>query len=275
MADRFVLDNSVAMAWCFDDESDSYSREVLYSLQNAEAFVPAIWPLEFGNALLVAERNKPPKHYVRASRVCMLLLACVAIVVGTRLSGILDAYKYIGVITGGVSLVMILRWYWWRVNPWSEISAMTASLVLGNLAEIYLANYTDEAGVVHDLFALRLVLVLAAATVVWLATTFLTSTSPKTTVRAFHRKMRIGGPGWRRIAEEENPEGDARRRDPSLGLTTAAWLSAVCCLYAALLGVGKLLFHEWGAALFLLAILAVSGVMLHRCIRKMAMEAGE
>ncbi len=220
-------------------------------------------------------RNKPPKHYVRASRVCMLLLACVAIVVGTRLSGILDAYKYIGVITGGVSLVMILRWYWWRVNPWSEISAMAASLVFGNLAEIFLANYTDEAGVVHDLFALRLVLVLAAATAVWLATTFLTSTSPKTTVRAFHRKMRIGGPGWRRIAEAEGVKSDAGRRGPSLGLNTAAWLSAVCCLYAALLGAGKLLFHEWGASLFFLTVLLVSGIVLRRCIRKMAMEPGD
>lgn len=75
MAERFVLDNSVAMAWCFDDESDSYAREVLYSLRNAEALVPAIWPLEFGNALLVAERNRRlNKHDVATLLVNILKL---------------------------------------------------------------------------------------------------------------------------------------------------------------------------------------------------------
>lgn len=216
-------------------------------------------------------RDRSPRHYVRASRICMLLLACLAIVVGTRLSGILDAYKYIGAITGGVSLVMILRWYWWRVNAWSEISAMATSLVFGNIAEIYLANYTDEAGVVRDLFALRLVLVLTATTLVWLAVTFLTSKAPSAAVLGFHRKMRIGGPGWRRIALEAGINDGAARRDPPLGLTAAAWLSAVCCLYAALLGTGKLLFHEWGPSLFFFTVLVVSGGVLRHCIRKMAM----
>lgn len=220
-------------------------------------------------------KDRTQKHYVRASRVCMVLLACLAIVVGTRLSGILAAYKYIGVITGGISLVMILRWYWWRINPWSEISAMATSLVFGNLAEIYLANYTDEAGVVHDFFALRLVLVLAIATIVWLAVTLLCPARPGTTVRAFHRKMRIGGPGWRRVAEEESgiAKDTAGMQDPPLRLTAAAWLSSIGCLYAALLGAGKLLLHEWHAGLLYLAILLISGAALRWCIRKMAISS--
>lgn len=220
-------------------------------------------------------KDRPPRHYVRASRICMVLLACLAIVVGTRLSGILDAYKYIGVITGGISLVMILRWFWWRVNPWSEISAMAASLVFGNLAQIYLANYTDDAGVLHDFFALRLVLVLAATTCVWLAVTLATTSVPGETVCAFRLKMRIGGPGWRRVAEGQDMDAGQRAgmRDTPMGLTAAAWLSSVCCLYAALLGTGKLLFHEWSAALMFLALLLVSAAVLHQCIRRMAIKS--
>ena len=57
MAD-FVLDNSVVMAWCFADEEGDYADTVLASLENAEAIVPAIWPLELGNVLIVAERRK-------------------------------------------------------------------------------------------------------------------------------------------------------------------------------------------------------------------------
>ncbi len=234
--------------------------------------------LNWGASYLINDLYRPflatgrtAAHYVRASRVCMLLLACAAILVGTRLSGILDAYKYIGVINGGVALVMILRWYWWRVNPWSEISAMAASLLCGNLAQIYLANYTDDAGAVHDFFALRLVLVIAATTAVWVMVTFLTGAAPQAQVRAFHRKMRIGGIGWRRVSREEGGEDaiDAAPRDPSYRLTAAAWLSASCGLYAVLLGVGKLLFHQWRPALFFLVLLVVSGYALHRCLCRM------
>lgn len=58
MSTRFVVDNSVVMAWCFEDEGNSYADTVLESLESGEAFVPAIWPLEVGNVLLVAERRK-------------------------------------------------------------------------------------------------------------------------------------------------------------------------------------------------------------------------
>ena len=58
MSVRFVVDTSVVMAWCFEDEGNGYAETVLESLESAEAFAPAIWPLEVGNALLAAERKK-------------------------------------------------------------------------------------------------------------------------------------------------------------------------------------------------------------------------
>jgi predicted nucleic acid-binding protein len=58
MTARFVVDNSVVMSWCFEDEGSSYAEAVLESLETGESFVPAIWPLEVGNVLLVAERKK-------------------------------------------------------------------------------------------------------------------------------------------------------------------------------------------------------------------------
>ena len=62
MSSRFVIDNSVVMSWCFEDEGNSYAEDVLESLESGEAFVPAIWPLEVGNVLLVAERKKRLSH---------------------------------------------------------------------------------------------------------------------------------------------------------------------------------------------------------------------
>ena len=62
MSSRFVIDNSVVMSWCFEDEGDTYAEDVLESLEAGEALVPAIWPLEVGNVLLVAERKKRLSH---------------------------------------------------------------------------------------------------------------------------------------------------------------------------------------------------------------------
>ena len=58
MSVRFVVDTSVVMSWCFEDEGNGYAETVLESLESTEAFAPAIWPLEVGNVLLVAERKK-------------------------------------------------------------------------------------------------------------------------------------------------------------------------------------------------------------------------
>jgi predicted nucleic acid-binding protein len=62
MASRFVVDNSVVMSWCFQDEGNSHAEAVLESLEAGRAFVPAIWPLEVGNVLLVAERKNRLSH---------------------------------------------------------------------------------------------------------------------------------------------------------------------------------------------------------------------
>jgi predicted nucleic acid-binding protein len=62
MSSRFVIDNSIVMSWCFEDEENSYAEAVLESLETGRAFVPAIWPLEVGNVLLVAERKKRLSH---------------------------------------------------------------------------------------------------------------------------------------------------------------------------------------------------------------------
>ena len=79
MTARFVVDNSVVMSWCFEDEGNSYAEAVLESLEAEEAFVPAIWPLEVGTVLLVAEREK---RLSRASVVRFLeLLGSLPIVV--------------------------------------------------------------------------------------------------------------------------------------------------------------------------------------------------
>lgn len=79
MDKRFVIDNSVVMAWCFEDEISPYAERVLGSLENASAIVPSVWPLEAGNVLLVAERRK--RLTESASNRFIILLSDLPIIV--------------------------------------------------------------------------------------------------------------------------------------------------------------------------------------------------
>ncbi len=200
-------------------------------------------------------RDRSPRHYVWVSRAAMLFLTLLALVVSTRLTGIIDAYKYIGVIGAGAGTVMIARWYWWRVGTVSEISAMVASLIVGN-AVIFLVPDARDAyeHVIVSFFPVRLFFNASFTLVVWVCVTFLVYRAPTSRTLEFYRRMRIPGPGWRVVAERLSlrpPEGE-------LYVAVICWLSCCIALFATLFGVGMLIFHKWshGVALLLLALVA-------------------
>lgn len=203
--------------------------------------------LNWGSSYLVNDLYQPyfkpdanAHHYVSVSRVAMVLLTVVALFVTVRLESILGAYEYLGLFLGGIGLVMIARWYWWRVNAWSELSAIVVSLIAGNLLAYYMPD-TEES----KLFAVRLLITMGVSTPVWIAVTFLTSRRPSAQAEAFYRKMRIGGPGWKRIAADTGVVPD----DQKLWHATAGWLTSSLMMVAILVGIGKLLFHEWSVAI--------------------------
>jgi len=208
-------------------------------------------------------RDKSAKHYVLASRICMVLLTIVALVVTSQLSSILGAYKYLWMILSGVGTVMIARWYWWRVNAYSEIAAIVASVIVGNYLEIKLPS-TPEA----DLFAVRVVIITAVVTFVWVVVTFLTSKRPGKQTAAFYSQMKIGGVGWKKVRE-------AAGIKPIVGELKEnfiAWLSCVVFLYSLLLGIGKFIFYEWSLGLLYLGVMIVSGYILKRFMGKMRFD---
>ncbi|NIA13807.1 MAG: sodium:proline symporter [Nitrospiraceae bacterium] len=216
--------------------------------------------LNWGVSYLINDLYEPyirpglkPHHYVRVSRISMLLLTILTLFATTKLTSILDAYKYLGVISGGIGTVMIARWYWWRVNAWSEITALALSLVVGNGLTIFLKN-TEEV----DYFSVRLVITIGVTLVGWVAVTYLTSRKPTPQTETFYRKMRIGGPGWALLRKTTGVE--PRTRD--LGRMTAGWLLCSTLMIALLMGAGKFLLHEWTAGLICLAVAVASGIGL-------------
>ena len=140
------------------------------------------------------KKNKTEAHYVGVSRLTTVLLFIASIGVTSQLSSVEKAWEYLLAIGAGTGLVFILRWYWWRINAWSEISAMVASLVVSILAFIYIkpmfaANDPNAIAVI-------MLVTVACSTVVWVVVTMLTPPETDATLESFYQRVRPGGPGW-------------------------------------------------------------------------------
>jgi SSS family solute:Na+ symporter len=205
--------------------------------------------------------KKSIRHYIITSRILTCLLMIAAMLIATKLPGILETYKYISVIFGGIATVMIAQWYWWRVNPCSEISAILASLVIGNLTQMI---FPSSAG--KDLYAVRLVITVFLVTLTWVTVTFLTSPKqPSKHLIDFYSRMKIPGPGWKkvRVLAGIDPEKS------ELIYNFAGWISCVIFIYSLTLGIGKLLFQEFLAGSVCIAVSVLSGLVLVKVLRKM------
>jgi SSS family solute:Na+ symporter len=221
--------------------------------------------LNWGSSYIINDLYQPfirpgrsPKHYVFVSRLAMLLLTVLALLLTTRLTSVLGAYKYLATMFGGTGTVMIARWYWWRINPYSEIAAIVASLVVANALEFIVP---DAPGA--DLLSVRLVLTISIVTFVWVLVTFLTSTkTPRPHAIAFYSKMRIPGPGWKKVREMAGVGAEPGEFLRSL----IAWLCCTVFIFSAMLGLGKFLFHAWFAGLVYTGVAILTGLALYRQI---------
>jgi SSS family solute:Na+ symporter len=204
-------------------------------------------------------KNKSQKHYVFASRMVMIIITILALLLTTKLNSIIKIYQYNQVILAGIGTVMVARWYWWRVNPYSEIAAIIASIISGNLLLILLPNTATA-----DYFAIRATLNITIVAIVWVTVTFLTAKEPSEQTIKFYKKIRVAGPGWKKIRQLTNVEPI----DSSPGKNIFAWLTSVIFIYSLLIGCGKLLFMQWTSGSAYMAAALISGGILIRILSK-------
>ncbi|MEM8493926.1 MAG: sodium:solute symporter family protein [Planctomycetota bacterium] len=226
--------------------------------------------LNWGASYLVNDLYQPfikkdgdAKHYVLASRVSMVVLMIAAVIVTTMLTGILDAYKYLGVIVGGIGSVLILRWYWWRVNAWSEITAVLTALIVGNACELWLTNPVGPDGKETDWFAIRLLITVAVTLVAWVGVTLATSKTPDAQTRQFFERIRVPGPGWRRVSRESG----VAALPGEFGRSLLGWFASMALIFGMLMGIGYALLERWPATGVSIVVAVVGGVLLARLLR--------
>jgi len=230
----------------------------------AAAFMSTIaTQLNWGASYLVNDfyrrfvrRDASEPHYVLASRLATALLTVISAAVAFRIESIGGAWKLLIITGAGTGAVLLLRWYWWRINAWSEVAAMITAFVVSVLLQTVGGLDSDR-----PLDFARIVLVtVAVTTVVWLVVTFATRPEMDATLVAFYRRTRPSRLGWGPVAARAP---DVRPSTDGLA-NLLDWVAGCVLVYGALFGVGKLLLHETLPGILMLGVGAIGGVVIYR-----------
>jgi Na+/proline symporter len=211
------------------------------------------------------KRDGTERHYVTVSRLATILLFLLSILVTWQLNSVERAWKLLLALGAGTGLVLILRWYWWRINAWSELSAMACSFVVAIIASSVIPGRFAAGDPNAD--AWIMLLTVAITTVVWLAVTFATRPEPDSVLQAFYARVRPGGPGWKRVSEAA---GFGREPIPGGALAWTNWIAGIVAVYASLFGIGKIIFGETGTGILMLAVALVAFGWIGRSLRSQA-----
>jgi Na+/proline symporter len=199
------------------------------------------------------------REYVVVSQAVTVLLMVISIYVTLHLASIEQAWKLLIVTGAGTGTVLLLRWFWWRINAWSEVSAMAIAAAVSLYLQLVLKWDSDQP---RD-FAYIMLVTVSLTTIGWLAVTWLTAPEPEATLHAFYRRVRPHGPGWKAVAAAVG----IPRASPSLGRELLNACLGCVLVYAALFGVGYLLLRSAAVGIGLLVISALAAAAIARNLR--------
>ncbi len=210
--------------------------------------------LNWGTSYLVNDcyrrflaKGRPERHYVGASRVMTLAVMAASFGVTLMMGTISGAWAFIIEAGAGLGLVLIVRWFWWRVNAWSEISAMIAPIVTYAIVRTYTSIE----------FPVSLFVIVGVTSAVWISVTLATKPSAMETLRAFYERVHPGG-WWGPVAASL----PGVRPDGGYGSLVVDWLAGVVLVYSVLFGIGNLLIGSVGEGLACLAVAAAAAALI-------------
>jgi solute:Na+ symporter, SSS family len=194
------------------------------------------------------------RHYVFVSRLATLATVVLSLVVTYFMNRITEGWELLLSIGAGTGLVYILRWYWWRINAWSEIAAMTAALIVSLSLRTFAVFDASPLG-----FAQSLLVTVGVTTAVWVTVTFATRPEPTAILDSFYRRVTPAGPGWAAVAHRTGLTSPDKLLPNILN-----WLLGIVMVYAVLFGIGAVLFGTMTNAILAFAIAAGTSVAMVR-----------
>lgn len=200
---------------------------------------------------------KNQRQMVLVSRIMTVALMAVALIVTSQIESISKVWEFTLECGAGLGMVLILRWFWWRINVWSEIAATIAPFFFYALSKFVLPESMGMSSFPNSYF-----LTIGGTTITWLVVTFLTAPEPSDTLARFHRRVKPGG-FWGPIAILTGIKVKSQT-----GPLIVAWLSAVIMTYSALFATGKLIFKEFAAAAMFFTTTIVFGSLMYYVIKR-------
>ncbi len=190
-------------------------------------------------------RETTPRHDVIASRIAMAGLLGISVYIALHMTSVSGAWKFLLTFASGAGPVWIVRWFWWRVNAWSELSAMVSSGIVATVLALTRPEW---------IYSAKLLTTVGISTVIWLIVTFLTPPASKEQLALFVERVRPGRFGW---AQQTASMGEGQAY---LGPALLRWLLAVGTFFALNFGLGSLLLKSVPAGLAGISI-AVMGLI--------------
>ncbi|MFH1357385.1 MAG: sodium:solute symporter family protein [bacterium] len=200
------------------------------------------------------------KHYVRASQISTILMLAIAVFVAYLLDSVQQAWYYIAMLTTGYGFLMVARWFWWRINAWSEITSLVSSLIMSTLLSTKFAKLCGYWDFIEAWgYGWRFIIVITFCTISWLIVTFLTKPSDEETLISFCKKVKPFPTFWGPIKKHPGIDWN-----PYFIRSSLHWLFGTVGIFCICFGIGSLIFKGaiLGTTLLLLATIIFTTIFL-------------
>jgi len=221
--------------------------------------------------------NETERHYVLVGKIMTVILMILAAFTALKMQSISKAWEFIFAMGAGIGLVLILRWFWWRVNAWSEITALATSIVITISFEIIAYFQTINNNLEYSLFGSapsifgmslqvhhKLMIIVPIAIIAWVTVTFFTEPEPMTKLESFYKRVQPGG-WWGPVTSSF----DHTLQPVTKGIFIL-WLAGVMMIYGFTFGIGNLIFQNYSSSVILFGFAGIgSYIIWNRNISKL------
>lgn len=217
------------------------------------------------------------KKLVAVGRISTIALMLLSTLLALLLQNAFQLFNLLLVFGAGTGLIFILRWFWWRINAWSEITAMFTSGIISIIFAIPSIDYYlfDSSNGFFPGWA-KYILVVLTTSIVWIVVTFLTKPETDTVLQNFYKKTQPGGPGWKKIIDKAKKQG-INLVDTNEGWSVPSGIIAIllgCCLiYSAIFATGYWVYGQTNKAILITCITIISGILLAKTWKKIKATA--
>ncbi|MGJ8659339.1 sodium:solute symporter family protein [Cellulophaga fucicola] len=217
--------------------------------------------------------NASEKKLVAVGRISTVILMVLSACLALLMQNAMEVFDMLLLFGAGTGLIFILRWFWWRINAWTEIAAMFASGALSIILKVTpVGNYlfAAETGVFPDWFQIPFVMLVT--TIIWVAATFMTKPESKEVLNSFYKKIQPGGPGWEKVvvdAKADNIEIVNPNEKWSVPSGIGAMVLGCVLIYTCMFATGYWIYGETMKGLIFTGIAIVAGLFLIKAWNRM------